>query len=238
MDWRNFSFSYDYVSLSKYCSSQMFNDLILLIFCHEFFCLWTMVLHTKTSFCLVYMGRRHLQVYAQMIFCLTGIWWGLWNTIQFVGVLFLLLLISLWWFYFFVLCFCSWWLSHVDRLPSWMVKRCCASVQGWLSVVFLYFCVESLELLIVKRCAFYGFVVACFYQMLVKRCFVASSSKRLNLVLLLCSWPMYFWHLYLYFHLFDVLLYCSSQVGSVVNTFRLAGTIRDIVYLQVVLVLQ
>ena len=37
---------------------------------------------------------------------------------------------------FLVLCFCSWWISHVDKLPSWMDKRC-ASVQGWLSVVFL-----------------------------------------------------------------------------------------------------
>ena len=34
-----------------------------------------------------------------------------------------------------VLCFCSWWLNHVDKLPSWMVKRCCASAQEWLSVV-------------------------------------------------------------------------------------------------------
>jgi len=34
----------------------------------------------------------------------------------------------------------------------------------------------------VKRCAFYGFVVVCFYRMVVKCCFVASSSKRLNLL--------------------------------------------------------
>jgi hypothetical protein len=42
---------------------------------------------------------------------------------------------------FLVLCFCSWWISHVDKLPSWMVKRCCASIMSdW-------------ELLMVKCCA-------------------------------------------------------------------------------------
>lgn len=86
MDWRHFSFSFDYVSLSKYYSSQLFNDLILLNFCHKFFCLWTMVLHNKTSFCLVFIGRRHLQVFAQMIICSTGIWRGLWYTLRLVGV--------------------------------------------------------------------------------------------------------------------------------------------------------
>ena len=72
---------------------------------------------------------------------------------------------------FLVLCFYSWWISHVDKLPSWMVKRCCASIlSDW-------------ELLMVKRCAFYGFVDVGFYRMVVKRCFVASSSKWLHLEL-------------------------------------------------------
>jgi len=60
-----------------------------------------------------------------------------------------------------VLYFCSWWLNHVDKLPSWMVKRCCASILG------------AWELLMVKRCAFQGFVDVCFYRMVVKRWFVA-----------------------------------------------------------------
>lgn len=46
-----------------------------------------------------------------------------------------------------VLCFCSWWLSYVDKLLSWMVKRRCASVQGWLSVIFFFFLCFCLELL-------------------------------------------------------------------------------------------
>ena len=58
---------------------------------------------------------------------------------------------------FLVLCFCSWWLTHVDMLPSWMVKRVASVLSNWV-------------LLMVKRCAFYGFLVVCFYRMVVKCC--------------------------------------------------------------------
>jgi len=56
----------------------------------------------------------------------------------------LLSLYPLWMVVILVLGFCPWWLSLVVLL-SWMVKCCCASVQGWLSIIFflLWFCIEN-----------------------------------------------------------------------------------------------